>query len=551
MQNDAPKKRQNRVRSVVALANSKLSVQWAAALLAGSTLVASLLGIYRDRLLNGLYLDSYPAGIDAYTAAFTIPDFMFFILVSGALSVSFIPVFNQRLASGNRKSAWVLSSSLVNFLALLTLIASVLIMIFADPLVRYIVGPGLDEQGRSLAVSMMRIIAVNPFLFAVATVIASMQQAVGRFTFLALAPTIYNLGIIIGATFFTGGINIFGWQVFDGGIMGVALGVVLGAMLQLVVSSIGLIGLGFDYQMKINWKNKGFRQVLRLLPPRSLDQGIDYFNGIVEMNLASRMGDGVMRAYQQASSLSLMPVNLIGVAISNAAFPSMTERLAEGDTKTFKKEFRAILRWIIWLALPTAVITLFTRGFIVTFIKNGGNTLIAGLLGALVVAILFRTIYHIVARSFYAQQDTRTPLYVSIFSIGLNIALAVFFTMQLDFGAYGLAWAQSVVAVIEVVILLVIMHIRIPGIFTRKLAHSVGRMAIASGMMGIVTYGMVQILQLQNNDQSFFSTFPKFITIVGVSFVVYICISKWFKIREADPVVHRLFSLFFGRVKMK
>lgn len=551
MQEDVPKRRPNRVRSVVALANSKLSIQWAAVLLASSTLVSSLLGIYRDRLLNGLYLDNYPAGIDAYTAAFTIPDFMFFILVSGALSVSFIPVFNQRLANGNRKSAWVLSSSLVNFLAILTLIASVLIIIFADPLVRYVVGPGLDEQGRSLAISMMRIIAVNPFLFAVATVIASMQQAVGRFTFLALAPMIYNLGIIIGARFFTGGINIFGWQVFDGGIMGVALGVVLGAMLQLIVSTIGLVGLGFDYQMKINWKNKGFRQVLRLLPPRSLDQGIDYFNSIVEMNLASRMGDGVMRAYQQASSLSLMPVNLIGVAISNAAFPSMTQRLAEGDTSQFKREFRSVLRWIIWLALPTVVVTFFTRGYIVTFIKNGGNALIAGLLGALVLAILFRTIYHIVARSFYAQQDTRTPLYVSIFSITLNIGLAVLFTMKFGWGAYGLAWAQSVVAIVEVVLLLVILHLRTPGIFTRRFMLSVSRMAIASAMMGVVTYSMVQLLQLQNNDQSFFATFPKFVTIVAVSFMVYILISKWFKLREADPVIHRLSSLLFGRIKMK
>lgn len=551
MPEEAPKKRPNRVRSVVALANSRLSIQWAAVLLASSTMLSSLLGIYRDRLLNGLYLDNYPAGIDAYTAAFTIPDFMFFILVSGALSVSFIPVFNQRLAKGNRKSAWVLSSSLVNFLALITLVASILIIIFADPLVRYIVGPGLDEQGRSLAISMMRIIAVNPFLFAVATVIASMQQAVGRFTFLALAPTIYNLGIIVGARFFTGGINIFGWQIFDGGIMGVALGVVLGAMLQLIVSSIGLIGLGFDYQMKINWKNKGFRQVLRLLPPRSLDQGIDYFNGIVEMNLASRMGDGVMRAYQQASSLSLMPVNLIGVAISNAAFPSMTERLAEGDTQRFKRDLRSVLRWIIWLALPTAVVTFFTRGFIVTFIKNGGNALIAGLLGALVVAILFRTVYHITARAFYAQQDTRTPLYVSIFSIILNISLAVLFTMKLGWGAYGLAWAQSIVAFVEVVILLTILQIRMPGILSKKFGLSIMRMMFASVLMGIVTYAMVQLLQLQNNDQSFFATFPKFVTIVAVSFIVYLLICKWFKLRESDPILRKIGAILFGRIKVK
>lgn len=550
MQDERPK-RSNRFRSVVALANSKLSIQWAAALLASATLISSLLGIYRDRLLNGLYLDSYPVGIDAYTAAFTIPDFMYFLLVSGALSVSFIPVFNQRLASGNRKSAWELSSSLVNLLAIVTFVASVLIIIFAEPLVRYVVGPGLDEQGRSLAISMMRIIAVNPLLFAVATVVSSMQQAVGRFAFLALAPVLYNIGIIIGALFFTGGINIFGWQIFDGGIMGVALGVVLGAMLQLIVSSIGLLGLSFDYRAKINWKNKGFRQVLRLLPPRSLDQGIDYFNGIVEMNLASRMGDGVMRAYQQASSLSLMPVSLIGVAISNAAFPTLTEHLAEGDNKQFKRELRSILRWIIWLALPTAVIAYFARGYIVAFIKNGGNSLIAGLLGALVIAILFRTIYHIAARAFYAKQDTKTPLYVSIFSIALNIVLAVTFTMKFGWGAYGLAWAQSIVAFVEVMILLTILNIRIPGLLSRKFGSSIMRMVLASLCMGVITYLTVQFLQLQNDDLSFTAIFPKFAVIVVISLSAYLLFCKLFKLREADPVIAKIGSILFGRVKSK
>lgn len=537
---------QNRVRSVVARANSKLTVQWAAVLLASSTLLASILGLYRDRLLNGLYLDSYPAGIDAYTVAFTIPDFMFFILVSGALSVSFIPVFNQRLATGNKKSAWELSSSMINFLALVTLVASVLIMIFADPLVRYVVGPGLDESGRSLAISMMRVIAVNPFLFAVATVIASMQQAVGRFTFYALAPTIYNIGIIIGALFFTGGIRIGSWQVFDGGIMGVALGVVLGSVLQLIVSSIGLLGLGFDYQMKISWKNKGFRKVLTLLPPRSIDQGIDYLNGLVETNLASRMADGTIRAYQQASSLSLVPVNLIGVAISNAAFPKMSERLSEGREDLFKSELQTILRVIIWLALPVATIAYFTRGYLVNFIKNGGNQLISGLLGALVVAILFRTIYHIAARTFYAQQDTKTPMYISIFSIGLNIFLAIWFTTKLNMGAYGLAWAQSLMAMVEVFILFSIMSTRIPGLFNKVFVHAIARMASATGFMSLITYLFVLLLQLQNADQSFLATFPKFTVIVVASLSAYVWFSKLLKLREADPVVRRFLALTFG-----
>lgn len=536
-----------RVRSVVALANRRFSVQWAALLLASSTLGSSLLGLYRDRLLNGMYYDTYKSGIDAYVVAFTIPDFMYFILVSGALSVSFVPVFNQRLASGNKKSAWELSSSLVNFMAILTLIASVLIIIFADPLVRYVVGPGLNEQGHALAVSMMRVVAVNPFLFAVAAVISSMQQAIGRFTFTALAPLIYNIGIIIGAKYFTGGIDIFGWHIFDGGIMGVALGVVLGAMMQLVVSSLGLVGIGFNYEALVNWKNKGFRQVLKLLPPRSLDQGIDYFNSIVEINLASRMGEGVTRAYQQASTMSLMPVNLIGVAISNAAFPRMSERLAEGKIDLFKQELRSVLRWIIWLALPVATITFFARGYVVAFIKNGGDALIASILGALVVSIFFRTIYHIMARTFYAQQDTKTPLYISIGTISLNIFLAVVFTQVYDMGVYGLAWAQSIVSVVEVFILFMILRFRTNGIFSRAFGQAIGKMVVAATATGVITYITVQLFQLQSRDMNFMSTFPKFFGIIIISFAAYVFFSRLLRLREGATITHRIKQIFYGR----
>lgn len=538
-----------RVRSVVAKANQKLTIQLAAVLLAGSTLLSSLLGLFRDRLLNGFYYDTYPVGIDAYTVAFTIPDFMFFILVSGALSVTFIPVFNQRLASGNKKSAWELSSSVVNLMAIVTLVASILIIIFAEPLVRYVVGPGLDESGRALAISMMRVIAINPFLFAIATVVASMQQAVGRFTFFALAPTIYNIGIIIGTLFFTGGINIFGWQVFEGGIMGVALGVVLGSILQLLVSSIGLMGLGFDYRFKIFWKNKGFRQVLRLLPPRSLDQGADYLNSIVETNLASRMAAGTVRAFQQSMTLHMVPINLIGVAISTAAFPQMTERLSQGRPDLFKKELQSILRVIIWLALPVATVAFFTRGYLVNFIKNGGDSLMAGLLGALVVAILFRSIYHIAARSFYAQQDTKTPLYISLFAIGLNIVLAVWLSMSLGMGPYGLAWAQSIVAFIEVMILFYVMQRRIKGLFDVQFMRAVFRMASATGFMAIISYIAVQLFQLGVDDQSLPATLPKFIVIVLISGAAYLLFSKLLALREVDPVLTKLKRLLFGRIK--
>jgi len=547
-----------RVRSTVTKINQRLNVKLAATILAGSTLLSSLLGFFRDRLLNSAYMPSengalagYPVGLDAYTAAFMVPDFMFAVLVSGALSVTFIPVFNERWVKGNKQSAWQISSSMINFMALITMAASVLIIIFADPLMKYLIAPGLSESGHALAVSMMQVIAVNPFIFAVAAVIASIQQAVGRFMFCALAPMLYNVGIIIGTVCFTGGVNLFGWQIFDGGIMGVALGVVLGSFLQLIVSAVGLAGLGFDYNFKIYWRNKGFRKVLSLLPARSVDQGMDYVVSLVEVNLASRLADGTVRAYQQALTLHMMPINLIGVAISNAAFPQLTEHLGEGRNDLFQKDLRSLLRIIFWMALPVLVVIFFTRGYVVHFIRNGGNQLIAGILGCLVVAILFRTIYHMAARAFYARQDTKTPLYISIFSITLNIILAIVLSMVLKMGAYGLAWAQSTVAVLEVVVLLAVMNRQMPKLFDMTFVRAIFKMIIAGTITGVVCYIAVLIMPFRYHDDSFFSAFPKFAIISLVSFGAYVAASKWLKLPEIDPILARLKKVLFGRLEFK
>ncbi len=542
------KKSRFKFSSVVSLANRKLPVKVAAVVLASSTLVSALLGIFRDRLLNSYYLDTYPTGIDAYTAAFTIPDFMFFILTSGALAVSFIPVFNQRLSSGNKKSAWELSSSLLNLMALLTLGASLLIMIFADPLVKYIVGPGLDESGTILAINMMRVIAINPFLFSISTILSSIQQALGRFVFYALAPAIYNVGILIGITVFTDGINIFGWQVFEGGIMGVALGVVFGAVLQLIVSLVGLFGLGFDYNFKINWKNQGFRSVLKLLPPRSLDQGIDYVNTLVTTNLSSRMGAGALRSYQQAYNLSTMPVNLIGVAISTAFFPKLTEEVGDGKEAKFRQTFRTALSAIIWIAMPISVIAFFGRGYVVSFIKNGGDPLIASVLATLVLTIFAHSIFHIASRGFYAKQDTKTPFLVSIIAVGLTIALCIIFTL-LGCGPEGLGWAQSIGAVLEIIILLGSLQKRSDNkLFDHDFWRGIGKMFFATTISGCVAYSMTKFFPLMATDDSLFVTLPKFCLITTASIIAYVLAGYFLNIEQVKPIFERLKKILFKNV---
>ena len=519
------------------MANAKLSVKAAAVILASSTLVSALLGIFRDRWLNSMYYDTYPAGLDAYTAAFTVPDFLFFLITSGALAVTFIPIFNQRLVSGNKKSAWELSASLINLLAIISLVASVLIMIFADPLVRYIVAPGLNESSMALAINMMRVIAINPFLFSISTVLSSMQQAVGRFVFYAIAPALYNIGIIIGILGFTNGINLFGWQIFEGGIMGVALGVVFGAIMQLVVSIIGLVGIGFEYEFKIYWKNQGFRKVLKTLPIRSIDQGIDY--------ITSRMGEQSIRAFQQGSSLHSMPVNLIGVAISTAFFPQLSEEAGRNDEDKFRDTLRSALRMIVWISLPISIVAFFARGYVVNFIKNGGDPKIASVHACFIVAIFTQSLYHIVARGYYAKQNTRTPLIISIIAFIVQVIAAVGLSFA-GFGPEGLAHAVSISALFEVVVLLWFEN-RDMGrkLLTKIFWRAMLKMTIASIITGVASYAMTKLLPLRATDNSFFDTFPKFCLITIVSAIVYIIVCLVLRVEEVKPVINKIKQVLF------
>ncbi len=522
-------------------ANHKFSIGWAAALLAGSALLANLLGLLRERLLLANF--GVGAEVDAYKAAFAVPDFMFFLLVSGALSVTFIPVFTERMVKGNRKSAWELSASLLNFMAIITGVVSLLIIIFAQPLLEYFVAPGLSDAATSQAVIMMRIIALNPFLFSISSVLTSVQQATGRFFFYAMAPSVYNLGIIFG-------ILAIAPQL---GIEGVAYGVFIGSVAQMLVAILGMKSTGFKYKPQIFWKNRGFIKVLTLLPARSVDQGLDYFNSLVGINIASKLQVGAITAYSTAFTLHLVPVGLIGIAISTAAFPKMSERLSQGRPDLFKKELMTILRVIIWLSLPVAVIAFLARGYLVRLLVASGNPTISLILGSLALAVFFRSVFHIMARGFYAQQDTKTPLYISVVAISVNIFLAIWLTRPGAYGVEGLAIAYSITAVLEVLILSTVLSRRLGGgMFTWDFARSISQMVSAAGLSAFVTYVFIAfLLPLRATDVGFFVLVPKFILIIAVSLLTYLLFSYIFRVKESIPVVAKIKDTLFKPITIQ
>ena len=171
----------------------------------------------------------------------------------------------------------------------------------------------------------------------------------------------------------------------------------------------------------------------------------------------------------------------------------------------------------------------------------------ADLLGIFAVAIVFRSVYHIAARSFYARQDTKTPLYVSIFAISLNIALAIWFTMKLDFGVHGIAWAGAIVSAVEMFVLFFIMARQIPDLFDKVLIHAVARMASATGFMAVITYISVRTLPLASGDRNLAPTLLKFGVITLISFAVYLFFCWVFRLKEVDPVFRKARKILFNQ----
>ena len=248
-------------------------------MLIGSSILGQFLGIFRTRLVNANFSAFGPHSTDAYFAAFNIPDFFFFTLAAGALGVAFMPVLADRLAKGDRKGMWELSTSLMNLLAIVMVFVGVVILIFARPLVHDIVAPAMSPAQLNTTVTIMRLLAFNPLLFTVSGVLTGTQQALGKWFFYALSPLFYNACIIISIFVFRHNI----------GIVGLGIGALTGALLQLAVVCCGLFGTKFYWSPKIMWRNSEFRTILKQLPPRSMDQGMDQMESIVETHFARNL----------------------------------------------------------------------------------------------------------------------------------------------------------------------------------------------------------------------------------------------------------------------
>lgn len=518
----------------------RINVGNAAVLLIGMGLFGQILGFLRTKLVNGNFPLTGAQSTDAYFAAFSIPDFFFFTLAAGALGVAFMPALSDHLQKNDRKGVWELATWLLNLLAIVMAFVGVIMFVFAEQLIHYVVAPSLQGEQFNNAVTIMRLIAFNPLLFTISGIITSVQQTFGRFFFYAIAPLFYNLSIIISIYVFKDSI----------GLVGLGIGALVGAILQLLVVLIGNINLNFHYRPRIKWQNEEFRQVLRNLPARSLDQGIDQVNSIVEINVASSLRQGSISNFSNAYVLSTAPILLIGTAISTAVFPRLNQHLSRGRHDLFRRDFLKTLRVMIWISAPVVVTCFFARGYLARLIFTEGNAAIASIFGFLSAAIFFRIIYSIMSRWFYSQKDTLTPLLVSVFTIGLNIYLAITLARQTAYDIEGLAIAQSIVATLEVFVLGAIMLYRDHKLFDREFISGIWRVISITGFSVVAGYAAVTFYPLSLNDTGFIVLGSKLALITLAIFGTHIALSALFGLDEARPIFRRAKNLIFKPLRL-
>lgn len=530
--------------------STRITIANVATLLVATAMIGQVLGFLRTKLVNSNFPATGPNSTDAYFAAFNIPDFFFFTIAAGALGVAFMPILSDHLHRGDRKGAHELTASLLNLMALVMLVVGIIIFVFAEPLIKHIVAPSMSGQTLHNTVTIMRFLAFNPVLFTISGILSSYQQTIGRFFFYALGPLFYNTSIIISILVFSMAPG------HDGGpghlgLVGLGIGALVGAVAQLLIIVVGMTNLRFRWHPKILWRSADFRLILKQLPPRSLDQGIDQLNSIVETRFARRLGEGYISYYNNAYVLSTAPTLLIGTAISTAAFPRLNQRLSQGRPDLFRRDFLRVLRAMIWIMAPISIIAYFARGYLARLIFSQNNNEIAIILGFLIGAIFFRTLYTLISRWFYAQKDTKTPLFISLFTISFNIILAYFLSKPGSYGVAGLALAQSIVAMVEVAILTTVMLIRDHQLLDKDFWSGCLRIVSVTGFSSIAGYIAVKFFPLGALDRGFITLGTKLAFITLAVLITHVAISSLFGLEEVRPIFYRIRKFILKPIRIE
>lgn len=450
-----------------------------AVIIAGFGVITKVVGLFRERLLAHYF--GVSDVVDVYTAAFRLPDFVFNSLVLGALSVAFIPVFVGLWKNHERRSyALSVASSVLNIVTLV-LGALAVVGIVVAPYVMPWITPGFSPEKIATTVSLTRVMFVAIIFFGASNLFSSLLNAWKRFIIFSAAPIFYNVGIIVGITVFAK------WW----GVIGLAWGVVFGALLYLLVQLPAVRNAGFRYQWQWRVRDPAVHSIGRLMLPRTFGLGVQQINQLIMTTLASLLPVGSVAVFAYAANIQSIPVSIFGIAMAISAFANLSDTAT--DTQMFREHFSWAFRRILFFVLPSSVFMLILRAHIVRLILGTGafdwdaTVRTLDTLGFFALSLFAQALIPLLARSFYALQDTKTPVIISSVAVGVNIAGALIFSPLL--GVAGLALSFSIAALMQWFALLTLLRVKIGDLDDDVLLGAGFRMLLGSGIAGIVLYG--------------------------------------------------------------
>ncbi len=432
-----------------AITREQRSVSSAAVVLMTTILASRFLGLLRDRTLTTfLHVDK----LGVYFAAFRLPDTVFQLVVWGALSSAFIPVFCSMLdkekSSVSEKAANLANVCITVGTAVFLTLGAV-IFIFAHPL-SALIAPGFTTAQTHLMANLTRIMLAAQLFFVFSNFLTSILESLRRFVIPAVAPLLYNLGIIICTILLSGKIGIYA----------PAVGVVAGAFLHLIIQIPLAYSLGLKLKPSFNIDLPGVKTVGKLMVPRTIGLAASQIAHTADILLASLISASAVAYLNFANHLQLIPVGLFGLAIGKASLPNLSRYANKKDRAGFEKTLLYSLEMLIFLTMPAAASLLILRIPAVRLAFgadrfNWKSTVLTGYtLAFYALSIPAQSISHILRRSFYALHNTRTPVIISITSIIFNIILSLLFIFFFELPIWGLALSFSLGSIFNAAALL-------------------------------------------------------------------------------------------------
>ena len=506
------------------------SILSAAAVIMAAYAASGFLGLIRNRFLAQHFFSGREHQLDAYFAAFVLPDSIFQLMILGALSAAFIPVFTEYLRR-DRDEAWQVASSSMTAILLLFIVISSILFLFAVPAAR-ILAPNFSPELVQLTAQLIRIMLFAQFFFALSSFLTGILQSHHHFLLPAIAPIFYNLGIIAGIILLSPLVGIYG----------PAIGVVIGSFLHFLIQLPFALRLGFKFQLSTNFFHPGVKRIRKLMPARAVTLAMSQLERIIAVMISSSLAAGTITIFNFARQLYVLPISLFGATIGQASFPTLSHAHHDGQDK-FVTTAAAVILQSLFFVLPAAALLLVLRIPAVRLSFGAKQfpweaTLLTGRSVAIfAISVPAQALNQIFIRTFYAAQNTKLPLVAAGLSTGLLVVLTPTLALGLGWGILGVVGAIAIADITNMFLLIGLLERTIASGLVKLIAAAAGKIILATLITGTLLWTALRLF-----DQFVFDT-TRTMPLIGLTsvvsisgIIVYLLLAKLMKIEQLGSV---------------